>query len=178
MPMPIFCNYRPTANSNISMVKKESFLNALRLAVNGVAVVTTSHNQQHNTAPSGLTISSFTSISAEPPIMQIAINRQSQFYNSLATANQFCLNILGENHQIWGERFSGRAINGNYQFDDEWAMHPIPHLKNGMLTLFCTMLSQQIIGTHGVFFGEISDIVSNEKHKPLAYYNRQYQHLI
>ncbi len=60
----------------------------------------------------GMTASSFTSVSLEPPLILVCINQTAQLWPILERAGQFSVNLLPEGHEHISDHFAGRPIEG------------------------------------------------------------------
>ena len=94
----------------------ETFLAAMRMAVTGVSVVTT----DGAAGRFGITVSSVSSVSAEPPLVLTCINRKSPATEAIDANLQFCVNMLACSQREYAATFSGRPESGlPFAFDEE-----------------------------------------------------------
>ncbi len=85
----------------------------MRQWATGVTVVTSSHaGVQH-----GMTVSSFTSVSLEPPLVLVSLELSSRTHRLVSQAGAFAVVILAEDQQAVAERFSG----GVPDYEDRFA---------------------------------------------------------
>jgi len=70
-----------------------AFRRALGRFGSGVTVVTarTGHTEDH-----GMTASAFSSLSLDPPLVMVAVKRQSRMHGHLERASGFAVNVLSE----------------------------------------------------------------------------------
>jgi flavin reductase (DIM6/NTAB) family NADH-FMN oxidoreductase RutF len=94
------------------------FTNAMRRAVSGVSIVTTDGDFGRY----GLTVSSMTSVSAEPPMLLVCVNRNNLLHDAIAGNRRYAINVLGSRHRALAASFAGSAEHGAaYDFDaDDW----------------------------------------------------------
>lgn len=71
----------------------------------GVTVVTTVHDGR----PCGITVSSFTSVSLDPPLVLVAIARTARAYRCLAASRRFAVNVLAEDQERLARLFASLA---------------------------------------------------------------------
>lgn len=83
----------------------QAFRAAMRHLAGGVSVITTGSGAERN----GLTATSVSSLSAEPPTLIVCINRQASAWPLIARHRAFGVNVLGSDQIEIGERFSGRT---------------------------------------------------------------------
>jgi flavin reductase len=150
-----------------------AFTNAMRRAVSGVSIVTTDGEFGRY----GLTVSSMTSVSAEPPMLLVCVNRNSIAHDAIARNHRFAINILSARQQNLAASFAGSDRHGPaYDFSsDHWSVSSsgLPRLNNPAAVLECELDSAVTAGTHSIFIGRVTKAWSAEE-MPLAYSNREY----
>jgi flavin reductase (DIM6/NTAB) family NADH-FMN oxidoreductase RutF len=160
-----------TVNTTTATV--QDFVNAMASAAMGVSIVTT----QGQAGRFGLTVSAWSSVSAEPPILLACINRKNQIAEAITRNGFFAVNALDDSHADMARVFAGRPLVGEgYVFDDaQWsaAMHGLPLLSGASATFICSMHSFHDVGTHRVFMGLVEEAVSGTV-SPLLYHNRSF----
>jgi flavin reductase (DIM6/NTAB) family NADH-FMN oxidoreductase RutF len=126
--------------------------------------------------PHGLTVSSFTPVSIEPPLLLVCIDYACTFLGHFRASTHFGLNVLAEEQRelsvIFAEKPEGR-------FDGvEWysSMTGVPFLKNCLTNLECRVSSIIEAGDHAIFLAEVVEAESRDG-QPLLYYNRDYRSL-
>ena len=133
----------------------------------GVTVVTSLKDGE----PRGVTVNAFASVSAEPPMVLICINREARSYLYISTSKIFCVNILAGNQQALAERFSGmlreRQFEGvDYSVDKTGAAV----LAGTVAHLDCEVAEEHQAGTHSIFVGRVISCASRAG-SPLGYYD-------
>jgi flavin reductase len=93
------------------MSASADFKRAMRHFPTGVTVVTSLKEGE----PRGITVSSFTSVSADPPTILICINRAARSYLYISSSRIFCVNVLSGDQRHLAERFAGKV--GERQFE-------------------------------------------------------------
>ena len=118
----------------------------------GVAVVTTKHEGELY----GMTISSLTSISLEPPILMISLNFGTRTGEALIESGKFAVSILGAKQESMARRF---AVRGGDRFGDgefDMTENGLPVIKGALAQADCTVVQQYDVGDHQVFFGQVT----------------------
>ena len=83
----------------------EQLRQSMRAWTSGVTIVTASHaGEQH-----GMTVSSFTSIALEPPLVIVSLQTDSRTHDLVAESNAFAITILAEDQQGLSDLFAGRV---------------------------------------------------------------------
>jgi flavin reductase (DIM6/NTAB) family NADH-FMN oxidoreductase RutF len=149
----------------------DDFRAVMRRFATGVTVVTTVVEG----APKGFTANAFSSVSAEPPMVLVCVNRQARSHPIISAAGHFCVNILRLEQQPVAERFAAR--DGR----DPFASLPFGTAKTGSPViagtlgfLDCELAEEHSAGTHTIFLGIVLACAANEG-SPLGYFNASYR---
>lgn len=133
----------------------------------GVTVVTSLRGDE----PRGATVSAFASVSADPPMVLICINREARSYLYISSSKIFCVNFLSGDQRDLAERFSGklreRQFEGvPYEVDATGAA-----VLGGVVAhLDCEVVEEHHAGSHSIFIGRVLACASRGG-SPLGYYN-------
>ncbi len=152
----------------------QDYKNAMRHMVQSVSILT----YQHDGHRMGVTVTSASSYSAEPPIFMAAIHRESTLAGHLSLGNHLCMNLLKSDALELAKRFSGatgvhgveRFEAGAWEFDEEHA----PRLQTALCSFRGELRALIPQASHALLLVEIRDIVENSG-TPLSYYMREYQ---
>jgi flavin reductase (DIM6/NTAB) family NADH-FMN oxidoreductase RutF len=162
---------RPTSFPPIAPV--QDFVNAMASAAMGVSIVTT-HGV---TGRFGLTVSAWSSVSAEPPLLLACINRKNRIADAITHNGFFAVNALDDSHADMARAFAGKPKSGEaYAFDEaQWqnANHSLPLLIGASATFICALDSFHDAGTHRIFMGRVEEAVPGTM-SPLLYHNRTF----
>lgn len=117
----------------------------------GVAIITTEYKGER----SGMTISSLTSISLEPPILMISLNFNTRTLDGVAGSGRFAASILGVKQESVARQFASRG--GERFADGNFDETPggLPVITGALAQLECEVVNDYIIGDHHVFFGQV-----------------------
>ena len=122
------------------------FRRAMRQLPGGASVITLGRGDDI----SGLTVTSVSSLAAEPPTVIFCINRSSSSWPVLARHRAFAVNVLGPQHVAVAERFSGRdGTKGAARFAEaNWLtlVTGTPVLEQALAVLDCEV--EEIIERH------------------------------
>jgi flavin reductase len=151
-----------------------AFTNAMRRAVSGVSIVTTSGDFGRY----GLTVSSMTSVSAEPPMLLVCVNRNSIAHDAIARNHRFAINVLSAQQQNLAASFAGSDLYGPaYDLtSSEWADSPsgLPQAVKAAAFFECELDTAVTAGTHSIFIGRVTKALGADE-TPLAYADREYR---
>jgi flavin reductase len=154
-------------------VDRTDFVSAMALAVNGVSIVTT----DGVAGRFGITVSSVSSVSADPPLVLVCVNRKSPLYQALSENMVFCVNLLSAQQRELADTFAGRPTRGDaFAFAAApWSrgVTGAPRLTHAVSAFDCVLEQAHDAGSHTVFFGRVVAVCSGGGH-PLLYADRAY----
>lgn len=134
----------------------------------GVTVVTAE-------GPEGMTVSAFSSLSLDPPLITVALARNAYAHDALVTASGFAVHILGHEDSDISTRFAspGDRFAG---LDWEVGRHGAPLLHVGITRLCCARHATFDGGDHTILVGRVEqvDVTAGE---PVVYYRGAYRTL-
>ncbi|HWB87320.1 MAG TPA: flavin reductase family protein [Bryobacteraceae bacterium] len=154
-------------------VTSEEFRRACGRFATGVAVASVIDREG---TPHGLTVSSFTSVSLQPPLILICLGHEVTIIDLFRSATHFGINVLREEQAVLSERF---ALKGHDRFDGlEWQRGAtgVPLLNGVLATIECTIEQTHTAGDHDIFVGEVMHMQAAEG-RPLIHYASQYRRL-
>jgi len=152
-------------------VSASDFRAACGLFASGVTVVTRLLPDQ---APYGMTVSSFTSVSLDPPLILVCLDRSARFLLDLAPEHAFAVNVLSEQQQHLAARFADRNEEDRFA-GLEWSAgwNAVPLLAGVVATFACSLHQRVESGDHWILVGEVRDI-HRHKGSPLVWCDRGY----
>lgn len=154
-------------------VTPDEFREGLSRFASGVTVVTT---LDADGLPHGLTVSAFCSLSLEPPLVLICIEKGIRSHQTLSSASRFVVNILSSEQLDVSSRFAS-------PFEDrfegiEWraGIGGLPVIEGTLASLECTIHSNFEGGDHTIFAGRVESISVSDR-APLLYFRSTYREL-
>lgn len=154
----------------------QSFKNAMAHWTSGVTVVTTCAEGD----PIGMTASSLTSLSLDPPQILICVSRKLFTHQAIEQSGFFAVNILGTDHLEWGMRFAGMISETSDRFagiEARTAITGAPILPDVLGWLDCRLRRAYDGDDHTIFVGEVVAAGASEERSPLLYFNRTWRQL-
>lgn len=124
----------------------------------GVTVVTWNDDEGNKR---GITVNSFTSVSLDPPLVLISIDKKTKAYNDLQE-RPFVINILSSEQEDIALQFAGRPQE-NLVIDWQEDTDIGPRLDHTIGTIECTPWKQYDGGDHVLFVGEVKDFAYQQK---------------
>ena len=152
------------------------FKQGMRALVGGVTVLAT---QDRTGLYVGLTATSVTSLSVEPPSLLVCVNRSSAIAEALEPDVHFSANVLAENQVDVAQAFGGqRAVRGAAKFTyGSWfrSEHDVPLLAGARVSFECVVAELTEWATHRVVMGRVCDVhFINPAASPLVYHDGRY----
>jgi 3-hydroxy-9,10-secoandrosta-1,3,5(10)-triene-9,17-dione monooxygenase reductase component len=148
---------------------------AMRHLAGGVSVITAGSGDDRT----GLTVTTAHSLSVEPPIMIISVNRKSSGYSAIRDNGHFCVNVLADHQRHVAERFSGvGGIKGKERYNgSNWSV-----LSTGALALDGAIANvdcevEEVIDrySHGIFLGLVRQVrLGSTRDSQLVYHRNDY----
>jgi len=152
----------------------QSFLQLMRRHPAAVNIIATG-KAPHRT---GMTVSAFMSVSAEPPTVVCAINRNAFSYAHMVDNQVFSVNTLTVDHIDLAKLFAGQAkVFGDERFDaDHWEHFESgsPSLRGAAMSLECRLIRQVQESTHCLMVGEVISGRYSDQAMPLLYRDGQW----
>ena len=139
----------------------------------GVTVVTTRAGDEL----SGLTANAVASLSLNPPLVLVSVDRKAHSHAILLEGRCFAMNILTTQQENLSRRF---ATSGPKDFSDlAWhaAVTGAPVLDGCLSFVDCRVVEIVAGGDHDIFIGEIVAGNVELEGEPLVYYRGRYRRL-
>ena len=139
----------------------------------GVTVITTRFGDE----VSGMTANAVISLSLDPPLVAVCVDRGASMHAYLSQGGCFAINILRLDDEDISNRF---AKPGPKDFSDlrvEEAQTGAPILSDALAWLDCRLVQTVETGDHDLFLGEPLAGAAGEG-APLLYYGGQYDRLL
>jgi flavin reductase (DIM6/NTAB) family NADH-FMN oxidoreductase RutF len=159
-------------NAEVTPVADQQvFRDVIGRFTSGVTVITTAVDG----ARFGTTASAFSSLSMEPPMVLVCLNKTSETQAAVLRAGAFAVNILAEGQQDLAYRFAGKGDKfGELQHDV--GHRGVPVLHGTLAHLECEVGETVTGGTHTVFLAHVV-VAAGHDGTPLTYYRGRFGRL-
>ncbi|MFL6791979.1 MAG: flavin reductase family protein [Bradyrhizobium sp.] len=162
---------------NISIdreVSSDDFRAAMRHLAGGVSVITAGRGRD----VSGMTVTSVSSLSADPPALIVSINRASSSWPLLKRYGFFGVNILTSQQIDVAERFTGKGgLKGADRFAGaEWITRAsgVPLLVGALSAIDCEVDETIERHSHAIVIGRVLNVDISARGGALGYWHGQY----
>ncbi|MBU6335436.1 MAG: flavin reductase family protein [Chloroflexi bacterium] len=154
-------------------ITQDRFRQALGRFASGVTVVTT----HEAGVPLGLTVSSFASLSLDPPLVLVAIDRRVRANVVIGETGAFAVNILTAAQESLSRQFATREIDrfAGVTWQPGAALG-LPLLDGALAQLECRLHQTLPGGDHTIFVGEVVAAELGDA-APLLYFRSAYRGL-
>jgi flavin reductase ActVB len=147
------------------------FRNAMARFASGVTIVTTRNGDG---AFVGFTASAFSSLSLDPPLLLVCLQKDADCYAAFMEAEHFAVSILAHGQADVARRFATKAIDkmdGTTTVAGERT--GLPLIEGAAAHTECAMVDRVDGGDHTILVGEVISAVSTDL-EPLLHFNRQF----
>jgi len=155
-------------------VTASDFRNAMRQLTGGVSVVTAGRGRDI----SGMTVTSVSSLSVDPPALIVSINRESSSWPLVKRYGFFGVNILTSDQLDIAERFTGKGgLKGVDRFAGaRWLTRAsgVPLLADALAAIDCEVEDVVERHSHAIVIGRALDIAVSGRSAALAYWQGRY----
>jgi flavin reductase (DIM6/NTAB) family NADH-FMN oxidoreductase RutF len=111
-------------------------------------------------APRGMTANSFTSVSIDPPLILVCVNRSASIYRTVLECGAFAVSMLSAGQEQVARYFADRSRpRGSAEFGAVvWSPAPstgAPVLDGALAWLDCALAASYDGGDHAIFVGSV-----------------------
>lgn len=152
-------------------VTQDEFRAALSRFPSGVTVVTT---RDRNGTLHGITVSAFCSVSLDPPMVLVCIEKTTSSHSALSATGVFVVNILSEHQRDLSEHFASQLTNKFSNVNYKTGIDGLPVLNDVAASLECRVEQAYEGGDHTIFLGAVEEVTVNDV-RPLAYLHGDYR---
>jgi len=152
-------------------VSPELYKQALARWATGVTIVTARSGDRVH----GMTVSAFTEVSLDPPLVLVCADRNSNTLPLVREGGVFAVNVLARDQEALSNRFASKK--------DEWTRFEgletdtgatgAPLLRGAVANLDCRVADLHEHGDHVVLVGAVEEVRTSD-HDPLLYFRGAY----
>ena len=127
--------------------------------------------------PVGLLVSSFTSVSLDPPLVSICIMNGSHRWSLLRTSKRLGVSFLGDEQQHICTQLSGSRSHGLDTLATSRTDEGAVMLHDATAWLDCSLHKEVDAGDHTIALLRIEGLETSTGHAPLVFHNSQFHRL-
>jgi len=155
-------------------VSSGDFRGAMRRLAGGVSVITAGRGKDI----SGMTVTSVSSLSVDPPALIVSINREASSWPLVKRYGFFGVNILTSDQLDVAERFTGKGgLKGAARFAGaDWTTRAsgVPLLVGALAAIDCEVEDVVERHSHAIVIGRVLDVAVSGRTAALAYWQGRY----
>ena len=155
-------------------VSSDEFRGAMRHLAGGVSVITAGRGRDI----SGMTVTSVSSLSVDPPALIVSINREASSWPLVKRYGFFGVNILTSDQIDIAERFTGKGgLKGAARFAGaDWTTRTsgVPLLVGALAAIDCEVEDVVERHSHAIVIGRVLDVAVSARTAALAYWQGRY----
>jgi flavin reductase (DIM6/NTAB) family NADH-FMN oxidoreductase RutF len=153
-------------------ISKEDFRRVGRTLAGTVSVVTTHENDGE--AIKGLTVSTFATLSIDPPLVMFAIQHDANSYPVIMSCRNFGVSVLGATQSGIAARFAVKSDNKavGIRFETGQKLR-VPLIADAVAQIECETNQIFIGGDHAIIVGLVAAARTRDA-APLLYFGRTY----
>jgi flavin reductase (DIM6/NTAB) family NADH-FMN oxidoreductase RutF len=154
-------------------VDRATFFASMAAFPTGVTVVTTVNGEGR---PLGLTCNAFTSVSAEPPLVLVSVDRGSNTLPALLETRRFVVNFLAAGRGDLATACAGKGVDKFAQIAWTPSAHGLPVLEDDSIAyVVCDLAGEIEAGDHVLLLGAVQEASPPEPDAvPLLYFRRTF----
>jgi flavin reductase (DIM6/NTAB) family NADH-FMN oxidoreductase RutF len=150
----------------------KEFRRAAGQFLTGVTIVTV---RADDGTPMGFTCNSFTSVSLDPPLVLVCLDKRGGSYGTFRVGRVYAVHVL-EEHQIdLSTRFAMRGGDKFAGLNYREGLDGVPILPDYLALFECRIEQAHDAGDHTIFVGRVERLdVSDSERRPLGFYRGKY----
>jgi len=153
-------------------ISPAEFKTALAAVCTPVTVVTTVHGGR----PHGTTVSSFCSLSLDPPMVLVSLDRSSELLELICMSGRYGVNVLALNQSAIAQAFARKGRDKFAGVGHE-IVAGLPRIDGASVWLQCCLSELVDGGDHIIAIGLVERACVREQAEPLMYHDRTFRSL-
>jgi flavin reductase ActVB len=121
----------------------------------------------------GFTSSSFGSVSLEPPLVLVCLDKKASTHRAFVTARHYMVSVLTRGQEDIARRFARSGIDRFAGGDMRPCELGLPGLPDACARVACSMHSVVSVGDHSILIGRVQATYVGDR-APLVYCDRSY----
>jgi flavin reductase (DIM6/NTAB) family NADH-FMN oxidoreductase RutF len=143
----------------------------LGMFATGVTVITTRERAQVH----GMTANAFMSVSLEPPLVLISVDRRTKMCALLHEGRNYGVSVLCETQSALSDRFAGRSVENAPEPRFEM-IHDTPLVEGALAHFVANITRSYWGGDHSLFLGRV-EYARYSEGTPLLFHGGRYERL-
>lgn len=138
----------------------------------GVTIVTVMGEDE---TPIGITANSFTSVSLEPPMVLVCVDKKINSYPAFRNATHYAVHILSHDQAELSTKFASRGVDKFGGLNWSQGVGGVPVLPEYMALFECSLAHAYDAGDHTILVGQVERFaVPGADRQPLGFFRGKY----
>ena len=150
---------------------QQTFRRVMGQFATGITVVTALDREGRNC---GMTVNSFTSVSLDPPLVLVCVDKRLEFFKVITETSQFNVNFLSQAQADLSRRFATKGIDKFAGVEHRQGRMGAPLLTETLGHLECSRYDLLPGGDHVIVIGKVEHLASTDG-EPLLYFSSSYR---
>lgn len=151
------------------LVEQDQFKHVIGHFSSGVSIITV----RNNGVDFGITASAVSSVSVDPPMLLVCVNKSTGTCHAISAAESFTVNIMNESQKDLALRFARANTDKFSGVAFSYGVLGNPVLEDTLAHLECRVVEEVTGGTHSVFLAEVQKAHAANG-EPLVYYRGKF----
>lgn len=147
------------------LVDAPTFRHVVGHLASGVTIITTQTEQ----GLYGMTASSVTSLSLDPPMMLACLNKAVPTSGAVSQAGGYVINVLGQGSEHLAAQFAAPSPDKFAGVAVHLGALGLPMLSDALAHIECRVVEEVVGGTHTIFLGAVEQAGAHDG-RPLTYF--------
>ena len=148
------------------------FRRTLGMFPTGVTIITT----QAGGHVHGMTANAFMSVSLQPPLILISVDRRARMHSLLHEGSRYGISVLGDEQEALSDHFAGRALEEAPEARF-LVVRETPLVDGAVAHLVARVVRSYWGGDHSLFLGRV-EYARYAEGQPLLFHGGRYEHLL
>jgi flavin reductase (DIM6/NTAB) family NADH-FMN oxidoreductase RutF len=160
-----------TPSSTDPKIDQQAFRSVMGRFSTGVAVVTFKRNGK----AAGITVNSFLSVSADPPLVLVSLRRESSVNAHIGIGDRYGVSFLTDAQMDIGLHFAGNRIPGlELEFAD---FEGTPMIAESLAQIVARVVDVHPAGDHLLYIAQVERLRKGPEATPLIFYSGRYKQI-
>jgi flavin reductase (DIM6/NTAB) family NADH-FMN oxidoreductase RutF len=157
------------------MIDADTFRSVLGRFASGVTIVTARDDAGGD---HGMTVSAFSSLSLEPSLVLVCIDRAASMHDLLLSHPTIGINVLSSDQETYSRRFAAEEDDRFEGIAFHRGENGVVLLDGALAQMECRLVAHHDAGDHTIFIAEIDRASAHDgEGRPLLYYRGGYAQL-
>ena len=162
----------PSSSGNSRLSLNDKLRGASGAFPKGTTIVTTLHEGKD----AGMTVSAFSSLSLNPPLVMLSVGNHSSSLPKLVEGNPVAISVLAQGQAPLAQQFARKGIDRFAGVETQRTSLGVPVISGCASWFTGTIQSKTPAGDHTIVIVHVEDCASDAEIAPLLYQGGEFHH--